>query len=93
MIKNVLFSNQCRKAIRKLSTIERALISLAIKDVIEGRRIGELGTGDLKDIHIVRLRLGRSEYRMAYRHEGTTCVALLVGPRERFYERLKRILK
>lgn len=88
------------KNLLKIRKIDRTLfnkITEAIDELRLNPFIGELKTGDLAGIYSYDISHMRTNYEMAYHIEeeieGEYVLILLIGPRENFYEDLKRYIK
>ncbi len=71
-------------------------LKLAIQEAIEAIRtapeLGKTLNGDLHGVRVTRVTIRRQQYRIAYT-EGPDTYILLIGPRENFYRKLRRICK
>lgn len=86
--------------IKKATKSLQMAIEDAVLDIISSPSIGELKTGDLKDVYVYKFRFSRQEYLIAYKFNASKDLMTLiwidfyqVGSHENFYEELKRYLK
>lgn len=91
------------RAAKELKKIRKAVQSLYLKmeatiqEIRKDPYVGDAKKGDLKGYYCIDVNHMRTNYELCYAVEedenGKIILILLLGPRENFYEQLKRYLK
>jgi len=87
-------STRFGKAKRRLAPKGQLALDEEVKKILENPLVGEMKTGALKGIRVVKFKLGPQQLLLAYEfNERRNVVELLdVGPHENFYRDLQNYL-
>lgn len=79
------------KAVKKLTSNQKADLDAAIRVVVEAPDSGELKKGDLEGIRVHKFRMNRQLTLVAYSYQAEilTLILLALGTHENFYRDLK----
>ena len=78
---------------KKLYKNQLNCLDKAIKEIALNIEIGELKTGDLKDIRVYKFEMIKERWLIAYKIDGNELILLILfGSHENFYNDLKRYL-
>lgn len=95
----VKLGNRAIKQLKKIRKTDRALYEKVEAGIMAIRIDPEVGSqkkGDLKDYRSLDINHMRTNYELCYtlelNEEGDVVLIILMGPRENFYEDLKRYL-
>ena len=79
--------------VKRLSKHEKELLDDEIKKIAENPLIGEEKKGDLKAVHVHKLKIKSLRYLFSYRMIKSDIELIMIGPHENYYKELKSYLK
>jgi len=83
-------TNAFLRAYKKLHNNQKDAVDQAIEDIVRDPTIGDEKKGDLSDLYVHKFDCVSQLFLLAYEHDPTTRLLLLVGTQENFYRKLKR---
>jgi mRNA interferase RelE/StbE len=94
----IFYENKAKKYFKKLKDKNlKKKFDDAIKEIRKDYTIGNMEIGDLSGIYCYDVYYNKTNYEIAYiieeLEDGTLLIILMAGPRENFYEELKKYLK
>lgn len=91
----IFITPSAKKAAKKLPKTVREEIFKQSQKLKENPYLGEKLSGSLHFLYSFHLKFKGTEYRLAYTIDKSQklIVVHLIGPRENFYEKLKRLLR
>ena len=88
-------STRCGKAKRRLPPKGQLALDEEVRRIVENPLVGEMKTGALKGVRVLKFKLGPLQLLLAYEFDDRRNVVELldVGPHENFYRDLQSFLK
>lgn len=86
----VLQGSGFRRAYKKLQRNQKAAVDDAVEAILENPALGEMKLGDLAGVQVYKFQCVKQQFLLAYEYDPATCLLLLVGTHENFYQELKR---
>ncbi len=86
----ILQSRIFAKKVTKFTQKDKLLLDKVIEKIIDNPNLGVQKKGDLKDIFVVKFKIGVIQYLLAYRFKGNNLELIKVDVHENYYRDLKR---
>jgi hypothetical protein len=85
----VLQTNGFLRAYKKLNNNQKDAVDRAVAAIVRDPTLGDAKKGDLSGVYVYRFDCVKQPFLLAYEHDPSSRVLLLVGTHENFYRTLK----
>ena len=89
----ILQSRLFERKVKKFTKREKNKLDEQIRKILDNPFIGSEKKGDLRGVHVHKLKIQTVQYLIAYRFVGEDLELVMIGPHENYYRDLKGYLK
>ncbi len=86
-------SRSFERKVKKFNKAQKSQLDKQIKRILDDPAIGTEKKGDLRGIHVHKVKLKTVQYLLAYRIEGEILELIMIGPHQNYYRDLKKYVK
>lgn len=92
---NILLTHTFKRVVKKLPKQQKEIIEKVIQQLSENSLQGNLKTGDLAGVRVMKFFIHHQQMLLAYTYEERiqTITLLMLAPHENFYQNLKKSSK